>query len=298
LFRGSEMKRYLVKILLTVGVIILLTGVSISSAIIVSEKFNSEGNIVDSFDPKPDLYCQGYIRRTGVTPGRTFVSRFHIWNEGEDGSLLNWEIVSWPEWGNWSFNYLNGSNLEALDVVDIDVTLKVPDVGSAKFTGNIRVINTDDPTDYDDVGVYITTIRDRNFATNYRENCACKEISVNEKIYIGMQLDRLKVYSSLILVLSKYNQELKEISEKLSNRISILTNICNNMDNPILTLIICNILEFIAGSILQLGLFIGVIGQFFNYSNMQILANIFHNIFLISKDVWWGIIEFEEEIGC
>ncbi len=88
------------------------------------------------------------------------------------------------------------------------------------------------------------------------EDCNCKDIDNRHLVILERQLNRLEVYSKLLLILSKHNPELKEISEELSNRISTLRE--TNDDR-----IICNILKAIAPiMILIVGGFVHYIQEF------------------------------------
>ncbi len=53
-----------------------------------------------------------------------------------------------------------------------------------------------------------------------KEVCGCKEIDSRHLVVLEKQLNRLEVYTKLLLVLSRYNPELREISEELSNLIN------------------------------------------------------------------------------
>ncbi len=55
------------------------------------------------------------------------------------------------------------------------------------------------------------------------EECwECKEVNDRQLVVLERQLNRLEVYSKLLLVLSRYNPELREISEELLKEISTL----------------------------------------------------------------------------
>ncbi len=54
------------------------------------------------------------------------------------------------------------------------------------------------------------------------EDCNCKEVDSRHLVRLERQLNRLEVYSRLLLVLSKHNPELRELNEELSNEITTL----------------------------------------------------------------------------
>ncbi len=57
------------------------------------------------------------------------------------------------------------------------------------------------------------------------EDCGCEEIDSRHLVRFERQLNRWEVYSKVLLVLSKYNPELREIREELTIEISKLTEI-------------------------------------------------------------------------
>jgi len=114
--------------------------------------------------PVPDLDCQGSLSWTGVTPGATVTGSFEVLNIGEPGSMLNWEITSWPDWGTWTFDPASGTGLAAGDSVTINVTCIAPKesyvlqiLKDKEYTGNIVVTNSDNDADNDTVPVTLVT---------------------------------------------------------------------------------------------------------------------------------------------
>jgi hypothetical protein len=81
---------------------------------------------------------------------------------GEVGSLLNWNVDSWPTWGNWTFSPPNGAGLPDGSWVTITVTVVAPPEKKTNFTGKIKMINSDDPTDFCEVDVYLKTPLNQN----------------------------------------------------------------------------------------------------------------------------------------
>ncbi len=86
------------------------------------------------------------------------------------------------------------------------------------------------------------------------EDCNCKEVDSRHLVRLERQLNRLEVYSRLLLVLSRYNPELREISEELSNEIITLKE--ELADDPPFPFI-CDILWTIIATI------DGIIGFFY-----------------------------------
>ena len=54
------------------------------------------------------------------------------------------------------------------------------------------------------------------------EDCGCNDVDNWQLVVLEKQLNRLEVYSKLLLVLSRYNPELKEINEELYNIVTTL----------------------------------------------------------------------------
>jgi hypothetical protein len=80
-------------------------------------------------------------------------------------------------------------------------------------------------------------------SNNESDECReCNEVSDADLIRVERLLDRVEVYSKLLLVLSRYNPELKEISDELSNGISTLKGEIANDNYPIICEILYNIL--------------------------------------------------------
>ncbi len=100
-----------------------------------------------------DLDCEGSLSWIDVNPGETVEGNFTVENIGSPFTQLNWEIKSYPNWGNWSFNPENGFNLTPEDgPVIVNVEVIAPLVGD-EFAGEIKVINQNNPNDYDIIPV-------------------------------------------------------------------------------------------------------------------------------------------------
>ena len=103
-----------------------------------------EGVIVDIFKNRvgSNLECHGSLNFINVTAGDTVQDSFVIENMGEPGSLLSWEIASYPEWGNWSFSRLNGTGLTPEQgPITVEVTITAPILKNREFTGGVKVVN-------------------------------------------------------------------------------------------------------------------------------------------------------------
>jgi len=105
----------------------------------------------------PHLFCMGDISWQYVRPGHLKTDIFTVENVGDSQSLLNWEISEYPEWGNWSFNPESGIDLEKGDTVKIRVWVEAPNEEGQTFTGEIKIINSDNPSDYCYIDVFLAT---------------------------------------------------------------------------------------------------------------------------------------------
>ena len=106
----------------------------------------------------PDLYCTGIIDLNDVTPRETVYDRIWVQNIGGPDTLLNWEISDYPDWGTWTFNPDSGTDLAPEDgLLEVEVTIVAPQDKNKEFTGEIIIVNSDDPSDTCSIGVSLTT---------------------------------------------------------------------------------------------------------------------------------------------
>ncbi|UCD13624.1 MAG: hypothetical protein JSW60_08720 [Thermoplasmatales archaeon] len=119
-------------------------------------------------EPTPDLDCDGELSWTDVKPGDTVTGSFTVENIGDPGSLLDWKIESYPDWGDWTFTPSSGDDLTPEDgQVTINVSVIAPDEKNKQFTGNVTVCNQDDPTDCCTIPVSLTTPKNKPFNFNF-----------------------------------------------------------------------------------------------------------------------------------
>ena len=111
-------------------------------------------------DEDSDLNCKGRLDFFDIKPKSTLRTSFKVYNVGKPGSNLNWEIESYPKWGNWSSNPSFGVDLKPEDgefIVELEVI--VPEEGHTVFEGKLKIINSDDPDDFDSLFITIATNR-------------------------------------------------------------------------------------------------------------------------------------------
>jgi hypothetical protein len=106
----------------------------------------------------PDLECEGSLVWVNVKPGASVTETFIVKNNGEPNSGLNWQITSNPDWGSWSFSPSSGTGLAGGDSTTVTATCVAPD-SVDNFIGTVKVENTDDPSDYCEIDVDLTTPR-------------------------------------------------------------------------------------------------------------------------------------------
>jgi len=110
----------------------------------------------------PNLDCEGSFNWENVGVGESLNGSFKVKNIGDNGTLLNWEIVKYPSWGNWTFTPEFGKNLTPEDeffIVEVDVI--APDKKNKEYRGEIKVVNQDNPEDFDIVPIYLKTPLDK-----------------------------------------------------------------------------------------------------------------------------------------
>jgi len=124
----------------------------------------------------PDLDVEeGELNWDDIKPGATVIGEFTVENIGELESLLDWEVIEWPEWGEWTFNPSFGNNLKPEDgEVSVIVNVIAPEEELTEYTGEIKIVNKEDYDDYEIITITLTTPRNKivnrpffNFLQNY-----------------------------------------------------------------------------------------------------------------------------------
>ncbi|MFO7677166.1 MAG: choice-of-anchor J domain-containing protein [Thermoplasmatota archaeon] len=102
----------------------------------------------------PELACSGSLSWTGVEPGSTVTGSFNVNNIGDAGTVLNWQIDSFPDWGTWTFTPSSGSTTTTT-IVNVEVI--APDEQETEFSGSVKVVNSDDPENFCTIDVALAT---------------------------------------------------------------------------------------------------------------------------------------------
>jgi hypothetical protein len=124
---------------------------------IIGAKNNDSAYVFVKSLTVPDLDCEGELNWTDVAPGDTVTGTFDVENIGGHGSLLNWEIESYPGWGDWTFNPPSGIGLKPEHgPFMVYVIVIAPDEPNTQFTGEVKIVNSDDPTDNCTIPVSLT----------------------------------------------------------------------------------------------------------------------------------------------
>jgi hypothetical protein len=113
--------------------------------------------VINNKEAGPDLRCNGSLSWTNVIPGSTVSGEFYVGNSGPTGSLLNWQVDSFPTWGIWTFSPSNGYGLPAGSWTTVTATCVTPTQKNTEFKGDILVENIDDPTDNCTIPIYLKT---------------------------------------------------------------------------------------------------------------------------------------------
>lgn len=136
------------------------SGTSATTTVTMSSDKSVSAYFVE-VDPA-DLECSGALYWSDVPAGDTVSGVFDVLNTG--GESLSWEIESYPEdCGEWTFTPSSGV-IEPGESVTVSVSLITPDARALdvdaaddEYTGEVKVVNSDDSGDFDTVPVSLTT---------------------------------------------------------------------------------------------------------------------------------------------
>ncbi len=106
----------------------------------------------------PDLECEGGLSWSSVKAGEEVTGNFTVENIGDPGSLLDWEVSEWPDWGNWTFTPLSGNNLKPEDgAFTVNVEVVAPDEKNENFSGVVKIVNKENSSDFCTIDVSLAT---------------------------------------------------------------------------------------------------------------------------------------------
>jgi len=110
------------------------------------------------FQGKQGLRCTGNLIWNDIKPGGAVNSSFTLENDGNPGSEIDWEITEWPQWGEWLFTPFRGEDLKPDDgSIIIQVSITAPAEQHEYFDGKVKIINTENSSDYCLLSVSLVT---------------------------------------------------------------------------------------------------------------------------------------------
>lgn len=141
--------------------------------------------LISNTIPEPAICCSGSINLLDVKPEAQLTGNFEVTNCGEAESYLNWAVSEYPDWGTgWEFTPESGTGLTPEEgSIEVYVEFIAPPDKGAEFSGVIKVENTDDPSDFCEIPVSITTPRNK--------------IQNNKSLFLERVLDRFPMLERL-----------------------------------------------------------------------------------------------------
>jgi len=121
--------------------------------------FNVTNNEIEP--PKPDLECTDSCQWSEVKPNEVVGSIITISNIGEPESLLDWEIVEYPEWDLWDFAVMSGEDIAVGENIFVGYELTAPDVENMEFNGNIKIVNSENLSNVEYIEVTLITPKNK-----------------------------------------------------------------------------------------------------------------------------------------
>ena len=105
-----------------------------------------------------NLEAEGELVFHEVVAGSVVTGSFCVRNVGMAGSELDWEVLSTPEWGIWTFTPDGGVDVtpEQGDVI-VEVEIVAPDDLETTFTGEIILVNSNNAYDFCSIAVELAT---------------------------------------------------------------------------------------------------------------------------------------------
>jgi hypothetical protein len=118
--------------------------------------------LAGEFIPKnPDLSCEGELIWSNKKPGSIATDNIILKNIGDSYSLLDWEIIEWPSWGEWSFSQISGNNLKPEDgEISIILSVVIPKIPKQTYPGFLTIVNKENHEDHETITISLTTSKD------------------------------------------------------------------------------------------------------------------------------------------
>ena len=116
----------------------------------------------------PDLKCEGDLSWNNINVSSEVEGNFTLKNDGTDGSLLDWEIVEYPNWGDWAFSSDHGDDLLPISgEITININVIAPDEKAQEYIGEIKIINKNNNEDYEIISVLLITPKNKAINTSF-----------------------------------------------------------------------------------------------------------------------------------
>jgi len=104
----------------------------------------------------------GTLTWPDIQPGSTATGSFTVENIGDPGSLMDWEIESYPGWGTWTITPSSGNDLTPEDgPTTVEIEVIAPDDQNQQFDGEIKIVNNENPYDFDIIDITLTTPKNK-----------------------------------------------------------------------------------------------------------------------------------------
>jgi len=113
-----------------------------------------------------NLHCEGILIWENVTINSVLQGSFEIENIGGSGTLLDWNIVQKPWWGEWVIDPMTGSDLKPGIPFIVNVTVVAPEEKNEVFTGKIKIQNKNDAKDSCTIDVKLSTPKINSYSYN------------------------------------------------------------------------------------------------------------------------------------
>ena len=110
---------------------------------------------------EPDLDASGTLTWNKIDPGALVQTEISIGNIGEAGSLLDWSIESYPEWGIWTFDPSFGDDLPIDDIFTVIVNVTAPEENGAEFIGDVKIVKNENTSDFIILPINLKTPRNK-----------------------------------------------------------------------------------------------------------------------------------------
>jgi hypothetical protein len=117
---------------------------------------------------KSDLECNGRLNWNFIGTEETVKGNFSLKNTGFSGSFLDWYISEFPGWGNWTIYPEMGNDLTPADGTQIIyVTVITPEKQHDYFSGEIKIVNKENPSDSETISVTLSTSKNKQINTPF-----------------------------------------------------------------------------------------------------------------------------------